>query len=621
MRLRARLVLMIAAAALLPIGVLGVAAVEISTSRLDERVSALQARSADGLSIFVETWLSARLRLMRQQVTTFGLADLDGAGKSGFLRLVYRQVPEAGMVTLTTLDGDDVAPAVLLPPGADVADDPGLQARPRVSDSRARQYRAALPLARLRGALSTAQPGVLVPPVVGRPYRPDPGQPPVVAVAVAVPGQPLVLGVELSLAELERRFVEQADDAVDVVLLDGDASAVLGGGSGLVVPERFRPFLATSKADGVRYKLEDGRGVLAASSPVNRVGWTVVLAEPASISAAATQEIRVRTAFVGAIAAALSLVLGVAFSRSLSLPVIGLKDAALAVADGDLGRRVPADGSDEVAELSRAFNFMSGRLQANASEIGQQRAEIERFNQELQDRVDERTRQLRETRDRLVQSARLVAVGEMGAGLAHELNNPVAGILGLVQVLARRHAGTGDEGLLRSVEQQALRCKEILARLLGFSQGDAAPDDPTAEVGAHDLDALLTDVLALVRGPLHQRDVSVEQNGANGLTVYGDRAELVRALAQVLLSLRAAAVSGGAVTVSPSQAPATDWVHIALTLEAPRIHVGGDDWMASGMGFWAARQILAAHGGHIDEPDAPGPSGRATWTVVLRPHA
>ena len=621
MRLRARLVLMIAAAALLPIGVLGVAAVEISTSRLDERVSALQARSADGLAIFVETWLSARLRLLRQQVTTFGLGDLDEAGKAGFLRLVYRQVPEAGVVSLTTPDGDDVAPAVMLPPDADVGGDPGLQARPRVDSERARRFRAALPLARLATARANTAPGGAVPPVVGRPYRPDEGQPPVVAVAVAVPGQPLVLGIELSLAELERRFVEQADVAVDVVLLDGDAEAVLGGGSGLVVPERFRPFLATSKADGVRYDLEDGSGVLAASSPVPRVGWTVVLAEPASISAAATREIRDRTGFVGAIAAALSLVLGVAFSRTLSRPVIGLKDAALAVADGDLGRRVPAEGSDELAELSRAFNFMSGRLQANAAEIGEQRAEIERFNQELQDRVDERTRQLRETRDRLVQSARLAAVGEMGAGLAHELNNPVAGILGLVQVLVRRHAGSADEGLLRSVEQQAVRCKEILSRLLGFSQSDAAPDAPTAEVGTLDLDALLDGVLALVRGPLRQRDVSVDRQGQPGLTVHGDRAELERALAQVLLSLRAAAVSGGSVTVAPSLPPDGDRVHITLTLDAPRIHVGGDDWMASGMGFWAARQILAAHGGRLVEPEAPASSGRATWTVVLRPRA
>ena len=259
---------------------------------------------------------------------------------------------------------------------------------------------------------------------------------------------------------------------------------------------------------------------------------------------------------------------------------------------------------------------MSQSLARNAQEISAQRDEIEAFNRVLQERVEARTLELRQTQDRLVQSARLAAVGELGAGMAHELNNPVAGILGMVQVLLRRRPDGPEQPMLRTIEQLAVRCKDIVVRLVGLSQGTLeGPDTPTAEVGPIDLDTLLDSALALFAGPLLQRGLGVQRAGLRGLVVQGDRAELLRALAQVLLSLRAAARQGGTLVIQLGLRD--EDVLCEIILDAPVIDVGGDDWMATGLGFWAARQTLARHRGHLGEPDGPPASGRATWTVAL----
>ncbi|MBK8181013.1 MAG: HAMP domain-containing protein [Planctomycetes bacterium] len=206
--------------------------------------------------------------------------------------------------------------------------------------------------------------------------------------------------------------------------------------------------------------------------------WMVVVAEPLALTTApAVSEIRRQTAYFAGVASLLALVLGALIARQISRPVLALREGALAVAEGPLGRdiRAPADG--ELLELMQAFNFMSARLERNRQEIDAKNQEIETWNQELQARVDARTRELEEAQERLVRSARLAAAGEMGAGLAHELNNPLAGILGLTQVLLAKAEG-GSRAMLKSMEEQALRCKEIVRTCCASPRRSRARIDP-----------------------------------------------------------------------------------------------------------------------------------------------
>ncbi|MCK6506379.1 HAMP domain-containing protein [Myxococcota bacterium] len=317
------------------------------------------------------------------------------------------------------------------------------------------------------------------------------------------------------------------------------------------------------------------------------------------------------------VAAAVSVVLGLLVSRQVTVPVLSLRDAALAVAEGEYGRRVESQpGGGELTELTHAFNFMSRKLQLDRELIATKNAEIEAFNRELQDRVDERTRQLRDAQEQLIRSARLAAVGEMGAGLAHELNNPVAGILGLAQVLAAR--GGAEAAMLRSIEEQARRCAEIVSRMQRFSrlEADRGPVDRHGWAVV-DLALVIEEVLGLVQASYRDRGVELARDLGPGLLVRGDTAALRQALDQVLQTMRAAAGPGARLFVHGHGDE--DHVLVDFSLGGAPLRVGQDDWMAAGMAFWAARQAFAAHGGLLEEPTLPpqGPISEARWRLRL----
>ena len=107
MRLRTRLILLIAVAALGPLGVLGIGATGVASRLLGDTISDRQRRTSDGLALYVDTWLSLQLRLITQQARTFRLGELDDPSLVSFLRLVYTQIPEANITSLVNRAGVD----------------------------------------------------------------------------------------------------------------------------------------------------------------------------------------------------------------------------------------------------------------------------------------------------------------------------------------------------------------------------------------------------------------------------------------------------------------------------------------------------------------------------------
>ncbi len=96
---------------------------------------------------------------------------------------------------------------------------------------------------------------------------------------------------------------------------------------------------------------------------------------------------------------------------------------------------------------------------------------VKNFNQELEQRVEERTRQLRETQEQLLQSEKLASIGQLAAGVAHEINNPIGVMLGFAQVLLKRvKEDDPTYKPLTTIEREGLRCKRIVQSLLDFAR-------------------------------------------------------------------------------------------------------------------------------------------------------
>ncbi len=590
MRLAAQLVLYISMAAVLPLAVLGAGAATVASRHVLEKTADLQGRTAEAVAVYVDTWMELQVQLLQQQVRTLPVERLSPEAREVVPRLIVEQSSAVDVAMLVSSAGVSLAPPAM--PAA-------WNLSPESVDLRARALMREVPPDVLSDTSDMQT-------WVSKPYFPPSSQWPAVA-AVTRSEAGTVFVVELSLASLARRVGIEGTSGVQVAVLDEDGEVVLGGGH-LIHRQAFAGLLGGVALD-IRYKSQDGIEAVAASAPLDQVHWTVVVAEPLSSSERALREIQQRTAYIALVCLTLSLVVAVLFSRQFTAKVGALKDAAMRVADGDYGRLVEVDGVDELADLGTAFNHMSGRLAEDATRIAVQNEEIAAFNRQLQERVDARTQELREAQAQLVQSARLAAVGEMGAGLAHELNNPVAGILGLVQVLLAKADDGPFGGLLRGVEAQALRCRDILANLQGFSQD-------IAEAGTErlDLSIVIRDVLTLVRGPLQVAGLDVSLEVPSELWVRGRRAELGRSFAWLTSSVRAAAPGGGSLQMEGNIEG--EKVVLAMVLRAKQLAIGGDDWKAAGMGLWNARRVLVAHGGRLVEP-VGAVSDSAVWRIEL----
>lgn len=592
MRLRTRFVLLIALAALGPLALLGGVAINVSTSQVVAKITEVQARTADVLADHVGSWVDLQLRLFARQVSTFDyLAAGQDNERAAFLALVYGQNPSAQIVSLVDSAGTSLVPDVYLdaPASGDLA------GRDVVDEERLDRFHSDVERVR-RGT----PPGRID---FSEPVVPA-GRDGPVMVVVARLAAGATLAVELSLDPMIQHFAVPVESTERLALVTSAGQVVMGDGS--LVDTAAILALPELLLEDVRYDSADGTAVLAASSPVSGTAWRVVVSEPLASTAAPARYIIARTAYVMGVSALASVVLGLLVSRQVTGPVLELRDAALAVAEGEFGRRIDSKpGQGELTELTHAFNFMSRRLQQDREVIAAKNRQIEAFNRELQERVEERTRQLREAQERLIRTARLAAVGEMGAGLAHELNNPLAGILGLAQVLSARAEGAGEAAMLQSIEEQTRRCSEIVARMQRFSRLEVEGLPLDREGWAMvDLTTVIEEVLGLVQGTFRDRGVDLARELAPSLAVRGDRGALAQALTQLLTSLRSAASPGARLHVQGHR-QGND-VIVDLQLSGVPLRVGQDDWMASGMGFWAARQTLAAHGGVLEEPTLSG---------------
>jgi signal transduction histidine kinase len=325
-----------------------------------------------------------------------------------------------------------------------------------------------------------------------------------------------------------------------------------------------------------------------------------VVVEPSSVVFATADRIRRTLRGTVAFSFALALLLGIGLAQTMAAPLARLRDSVLEVADGRFGQQVSTSGGGELTELAQAFNVMSTRLHSAQAEVDEKQERIERFNRELQERVDERTAELREAQGDLVRSGQLAAVVEVGAGLAHELNNPLAGILGLTQLMRTRHREGLDASLLVDIESQAQRCREVVEAMQRFADGDVDP----ASKGVVNLQALLADVKALVGGPFRQRGVELKLYPPEApLTVGLDPLQGARLFTQILHSLRAGLSAGTTLSVQVVR----DGDLASVTFSSDRSVAAtlsrADDQRAAGLGLWVARQLADRNGGSLDPVD------------------
>jgi signal transduction histidine kinase/ActR/RegA family two-component response regulator len=176
-----------------------------------------------------------------------------------------------------------------------------------------------------------------------------------------------------------------------------------------------------------------------------------------------TRGLQAEIAAGAAILLALTISLGVVVARIVSGPLGHLVAATARVARGESSVRVPVSSRDEVGELADAFNVM-------AHDLEKTRAELEAERQDLETRVAARTAELSRAQETLIHSEKLTAVGQLVAGVAHELNNPLTVVLGNAALLLERIKDQDLRKRLETVVAAADSSRKIVQNLLAFAR-------------------------------------------------------------------------------------------------------------------------------------------------------
>jgi two-component system NtrC family sensor kinase len=240
--------------------------------------------------------------------------------------------------------------------------------------------------------------------------------------------------------------------------------------------------------------------------------------------------------------------------RFVTRPIRRLVAGTQAVSAMQLDHPIRVEAIEELEELARSFNAMRDRLQVAMSEI-------QDFTERLEQKVEERSRQLSQAQSKLIQSDRLASLGQLAASVAHEINNPLSGVLNLSMLVRRILADDRVpperveevRGYLAQISEETARVGRIVSDLLAFSRR-SSPQRTHA-----DLNTIIERTVTLVSHKLEQGGVIAELQLDPGLpAVPCDRSQIQQVIVNLVMNAAEATPSGGRVTVRTAIEPVTD---------------------------------------------------------------
>lgn len=160
----------------------------------------------------------------------------------------------------------------------------------------------------------------------------------------------------------------------------------------------------------------------------------------------------------------LSVILCTILYKLVSTPVSILTQGMERVAAGELGHTVKIDSRDEMGELAKTFNAMTADLRKAKDELVE-------WGHTLEKKVEEKTEEIRKSHSQLIHSEKLASLGRMAAGVAHEINSPLTGIVTFGHLLLKKFPeGSEEKEDINVIIEQANRCSNIIKGLLGFAR-------------------------------------------------------------------------------------------------------------------------------------------------------
>ena len=284
------------------------------------------------------------------------------------------------------------------------------------------------------------------------------------------------------------------------------------------------------------------------------------------------------------------------------------------VAAGELDYKIRIRSRDEVGELAHSFNRMT-------SELNRANAEINSWNRTLEERVAGKTLELQQAHEHVLRVEKLASIGKLAAIVAHEINNPLAGILVYAKLvlkrLARNGHSPGDEETKKNIETiaaESARCGEIVKGLLQFSRQTKPHMKP------NDLNAIIRESVRLVQHKIDLSGAAATIKGEGDLTkIVCDEQQIKQALVALLINACEAVHPGeGVITIHSRYVADASAAEIRINDNGvgmdreTRQHIfepfftTKEQGKGVGLGLAVVYGIVTGHAGEIEVESSPG---------------
>jgi len=442
--------------------------------------------------------------------------------------------------------------------------------------------------------------------------------------------------VRIRIFNKEGRISFSSDTAEMGTLVDKRAEACYGCHSQtaplarLDRPDRFRTYRLAGgrRVLGIINPIENSPECSNASCHVHPAGMKVLGVLDTDLSlAAADASIAAgtrRMLFYTLLAIAIISTLSAAFVwRVVNRPLKILRDGTERLAAGRLGYQLDVRSHDEIAGLARSFNAMSSQLK-------DAREEITEWGRTLEIRVDQKTLELNSAHEQMLRVEKMASIGKLAAIVAHEINNPLAGILTYAKLLKKQFARENDKKFdevvasLDLIESESRRCGEIIRNLLTFARAtpkNYAPADPNVVVDR---------CVRLVQHQLELQNIRLHLDLAIDLPpVRCDPAQIEQVILALVMNAIAAMPKGGNLSLRSRKTDGNPQVEMEVQDDGTGIppelmsqmfepfFTTKEHGHGLGLGLAISRMIVDRHQGRIDVKSELGHGTLFTITLPL----
>jgi two-component system NtrC family sensor kinase len=290
--------------------------------------------------------------------------------------------------------------------------------------------------------------------------------------------------------------------------------------------------------------------------------------------------------------------------RIVFRPLGDLKEGSERLAEGDLEHPIPVRSDDELGQLTESFNSMTRRLRKS-------RAELQDWGRTLEQKVEEATHDLQIAQAEAARSEKLASVGLLAAGIAHELNNPLTGVLTFSHLVRKQMPDDSPEAEdMDLVIQETKRCAAIIRRLLDFAR------EKTPEKKYSDINGLINETTHLISQSAQVADIDIILDLDEALpAVWVDEDLAKQVIMNMLVNAQHSIEEGGRITVKTRvrlDDDKNDMVEISITdtgcgISEENMQRIFDPFFTTkgvgkgtGLGLSVSHGTIVAHGGAIE---------------------